>query len=219
MKLCFSDISNQLLFEENFLNLIVENKDFYIRLRTGLLNAEKGLDVDFVISDEENEYYIHKNALLVNDLFSYDENNKKILGALYAELNSIYKDILFSEAIVEMNKKIIEVSDLLKYKSDFDFTYENDLEKIDLVKILNPRLEVSTNPFEKVIDIIILASKIKNIKLLIFTDLALIFNNDELNKIREEAIIRDINILNIERIESYKNNLQTYIIDDDYCII
>lgn len=218
MKLVFADIFEEFEFENNILNLVIENKLFYRKLRNLFILADSNEEVDFVISEGDKEINIHKNAVVINDIFSFEINSKKFIGPLIEELKDIYNNNFGEECVVNFKRNVIIMSELLKNSSEFDFEFESDIEDIDIIKVLNPKFNQTSNVLENMIDIIKISSRIKNIKLIIAFDLFKNFDENEIEQIYKEIRMSAISLLNVE--SSVSDNLKKcYIIDNDYCII
>ena len=90
MKLVYTELEQQLVFQENEVNvLVIERKELFRRMIQELDKQISGEDGGFVLSDNNKTMKIDKEVCLILNPFALDINSRKALTGLYTELGKL----------------------------------------------------------------------------------------------------------------------------------
>lgn len=90
MKLVYTELEQQLVFQENKVNvLVIEQKELFRRMIQELDKQISGEEGGFVLSDNNKTMKIDKEICLILNPFALDINSRKALTGLYNELGKL----------------------------------------------------------------------------------------------------------------------------------
>ncbi len=200
---------------------IIESPDLFSKYLEELESQIAGECGSFVLSDDDKEIVLAKNAeIIVNPLF-IDINDKKIISKIYSELVQIANN-------EEMYLKTQEIlSTLQNYFLEVESQYSNTLitdESIDLAglfKIMGVKVEYdSLNYFERLIQYIKLQNDVLKKNFIILVNTRSYFSYEKINQLLQFMNYNEINLLLIESFQrDFTDQTRKYIIDSDGCEI
>ncbi len=90
MKLVYTELEQQIVFQENKVNvLVVEHKELFRRMINELNEQLEGVERGFTLSADNKILKIEKEVCLVLNPFGLDINSRKALTGLYNELSKL----------------------------------------------------------------------------------------------------------------------------------
>ena len=90
MKLVYTELEQQLVFQENKVNvLVVEHKELFRRMINALNDQLEGVEKGFTLSADNKILKIEKELCLVLNPFALEINARKALTGLYNELSKL----------------------------------------------------------------------------------------------------------------------------------
>ena len=113
MKLIYGERELVMEFRENQVQVaVVENQEYFSILLENLYRQSIGGEGKFIFSEGDKILSLEKQAEIIWNPFSIDMNNKKILGKLYHELQTISLEESY-DAIGNLNAEIIRYLDAI----------------------------------------------------------------------------------------------------------
>ncbi|MEA5094585.1 MAG: type II-A CRISPR-associated protein Csn2 [Sedimentibacter saalensis] len=223
MKMTHPYFENPLLFEENKINvLVIENQYFFVKFINELLNQLNGIEGRFILSSNYKQLEINKEVDLVIDPFTLDFNQRKIITKLYEQLksNAIGSEYYLDSKI--LLGEIMQFIEKLSQTTQYPLVYTNDLDIISILKIAEIKLETSYDTLvEKIVDYCSVIQEFCCISCVIFVNLKCFLSNEELELFYKTISYKKINIMLLENTVREKRFEQEkiYIIDSDLCEI
>lgn len=223
MKLKIFPFENCLDFSNNCVNIleIHNTKLFFNIVMSFLMYCDNQPAKETIyLYDESEELDIHKHCYFVENIFSIEINDKKIINKLYSKLEN---DILLNDEIAfnigkqyqEFFQYFIEIFN--NYDLDFDynidFSIKNFLKMIQL-NFINEKQDLITNLYTFV-DII---CEFNLYNILILNNIKAYINDDELIEFYKYCCYKKINILLLEPLSNRPllNYERKMIIDYNY---
>lgn len=109
MKLIHEDLSNEIIFEENKVNLlIVENKEKFVEFIQEIIKQIEGEYGKFSLFEENTELKINDKIDIIKDIFDLNLNNKKVLNKVYHELEKLSVDAEFLLETKNMENSLLK---------------------------------------------------------------------------------------------------------------
>lgn len=222
MKIINREWHRQIELKENTIyTLVFENKIYYREIILELLRQHKGLEGNFILSEQNKEITFDKYSYFISDLFNIDINNKKVLTKVYAKL---YKQV--EEDIIEYNKLISQIKEYFEsliFNNSLDLEQDEEIDIMSLLKLGNLKIHLEENNYlEKIIKYMKVLSNLCGTKVIFLVGLHAVFDDEEIKKFYKEICLNKINIINIETQqfnnysdEDYKELV--YIFDKDNC--
>ncbi len=222
MKLVHPDLEGQFDFDrEDFFEWIIEAPTLLIKYLQELYAQIQGKEGNFVLSDGGEELSLGKTAELLIDPFAVDSNDRKILNKLYGKLN----DCAIGEDMYLQTQEVMSALQnyfyLLEEHSEYMLEAQEDINVVDLFKIMGIRLVNDADDFlETLINYITVCSGLLKKRLLIFVNLEGYLNAKQCEEVVKAAVYNEMKILFIESAErGYFTGKNRYIIDQDGCEI
>ncbi len=210
-----------LSFEENMGNcLVVENAHVFTELVQEINSQVSGSEGNFVLSDNEKELKISKVVECILEPIALNANSRKNISQLYSELEKYCNDVKYTE-FNQIVKDLIELMDYVSVGSCYDLDYGFDLSPEAFFKMLNVKFtEEITGLKEKIIQYINIVSALGTTKLLVFINLKVYLDEEDIREIYEISFYRKLHILLIERTDYGRIKDETAcVLDSDLCII
>ena len=209
------DISENKVYE-----LAIEHHGIFTKVVESLIEQSNGKDGDFVLSDKGTVIKLDKCTDIIIDYFSLTPNNKKVLGKLYSQLETLAED--YYEQKSDINSRIVSLLEDMTTSIGFaDVNYNLEFKWSDIFKIYG--LEFSTDAsdiMEKLISYIKIVSMFTDIKLLFLVNIRSYLNEEELERIYEISDYCKVSLVLVEAYDSIERNAEIrYIIDKDQCLI
>lgn len=222
MKIINREWHRQIELKENTIyTLVFENKIYYREIILELLRQHKGLEGNFVLSEQNKEIAFDKHSYFISDLFNIDINNKKVLTKVYAKL---YKQV--EEDIIEYNKLISQIKEYFEsliFNNSLDLEQDEEIDIMSLLKLGNLKIHLEENNYlEKMIKYMKVLNNLCGTKVIFLVGLHSIFDDEEIKKFYKEICLNKINIINIEtqQFNNYSDKDYkelVYIFDKDNC--
>ena len=198
MKLVYTELEQQLVFQENRVNvLVVENKELFRRMIQELAKQIDSGEGRFVLSDNDKTLKIDNDVSLVVNPFALEINSRKALTGLYNELGKLGMNEENYLNTCRVKGQIAEYTYGLLNQVDYALKFQDDFNLQSLFKAL----EVE-------------------VKILAFVNLKTYLTNDELQKFYKEAFYRKMHLLLLENsVEQELAEEAVCIVDDDLCVV
>ena len=222
MKLVYTELEQQLIFQENRVNvLVIEHKELFRRMIQELAKQIDGVEGRFVLSDNDKILKIDKDVCLVVNPFALEINSRKALTGLYNELGKLGMNEENYLNTCRVKGQIAESISGLLNQVDYALKFQDDFNLQSLFKALEVEFESGEENFlEGLVYFMDVCSKFQKVKILAFVNLKTYLTNDELKKIYKEAFYRKIQLLLLENsVEQELAEEAVCIVDDDLCVV
>lgn len=222
MKLVYTELEQQLVFQENKVNvLVIERKELFRRMIQELDKQISGEDGGFVLSDNNKTMKIDKEVCLILNPFALDINSRKALTGLYNELGKLGLNEENYLNTCRVKGQIAEYIYGLLNQVDYALKFQDDFNLQSLFKALEVEFEAGEENFlEGLVYFMDVCSKFQKIKILAFVNLKTYLTNDDLQKFYKEAFYRKMLLLLLENsIEQELAEEVVCIVDDDLCVV
>ncbi len=222
MKLRINGFDNEIMFNEEYINVLTINNAKCFSNIIGILNDKiNGIESNeiFLLDEKNQELKMDKKMYIVLDIFNIDYNSKKILNKIYGIIEeNIEKnqDYEIDKIVLDLRNYIIqEINEL-----PFEFVMKSELDVSEILKLYNLKIDDKnyTTILEKVEMLIDIMTTLKIADILVIPNLKLFLSNDELVELYKYSLYNNVKLLLIERNTSkklkYENNI---IIDENFC--
>ena len=222
MKLVYTELEQQLVFQENKVNvLVVEHKELFRRMINELNEQLEGVENGFTLSVDNKILKIEKEVCLILNPFALEINARKALTGLYNELSKLGLNEENYVKTCRLKGEIAEyIYDLLN-QVDYALEFQDDFGLQNLFKALEVQFEAGEGEFlESIVHFMDVCAKFQKVKILAFVNLKTYLTDDELRELYKEAFYRKIHLLLLENsIESELEEEMVHIVDRDLCVI
>lgn len=222
MKLVYTELEQQLVFQENKVNvLVIEQKELFRRMIQELDKQISGEDCGFVLSDNNKTIKIDKEICLILNPFALDINSRKALTGLYNELGKLGLNEENYLKTCSLKGQIAEyIYDLLN-QVDYALKFQDDFNLQSMFKALEVEFEAGEGNFlEGLVYFLDVCSKFQKVKILTFVNLKTYLMSEELHEFYKEAFYRKIQLLLLENnIGDELAEEAVSIVDADLCLI
>ena len=172
---------------------------------------------EIIYSENNNVIDIEKKGLIIRNPLDLNLNEKKLINALYKELNHSLNDenkLIFNE----IESKLMELVDYLSSDLDYSIDYNNEIDINKLFSSIDVRFnEIEfDNYLEMLVQFIKIYNSVLSIKCVVSFGLSILSKN-EIELLKEEIKSMDLTLLNFEC--KSKTDVKSLIVDSDYCII
>lgn len=222
MKLVYTELEQQLVFQENKVNvLVIERKELFRRM---IQELDKQISVEeggFVLSDNNKTMKIDKEICLILNPFALDINSRKALTGLYNELGKLGLNEENYLKTCSLKGQIAEyIYDLLN-QVDYALKFQDDFNLQSMFKALEVEFEAGEGNFlEGLVYFLDVCSKFQKVKILTFVNLKTYLMSEELHEFYKEAFYRKIQLLLLENnIVDELAEEAVSIVDADLCLI
>ena len=222
MKLVYTELEQQLVFQENKVNvLVIERKELFRRMIQELDKQISGEEGGFVLSDNNKTMRIDKEICLILNPFALDINSRKALTGLYTELGKLGLNEENYLKTCSLKGQIAEyIYDLLN-QVDYALKFQDDFNLQSMFKALEVEFEAGEGNFlEGLVYFLDVCSKFQKVKILTFVNLKTYLMSEELHEFYKEAFYRKIQLLLLENnIGDELAEEAVSIVDADLCLI
>jgi CRISPR-associated protein Csn2 len=222
MILAHTDIVKNIEFRENEVNVVlVENKHYFADLIGELYRQMDGEEGKFVLSDNNKILNIAKSVELLTDVFTVDINNRKLLNALYANVDKISQNEDNFARTAELFSAVFTYLENITDEIDFSLEYKSDISVSELCKAVDLRFSKEYDSLvEKLADYLVMTTDVLKIKCFVFINLKTFLSKEELALLYDFMFAHKINALLLENVETYILPCENLlIIDEDLCEI
>lgn len=143
------------------------------------------------------------------------------LKKLYEDLSS-YSNNFLQDYVVTLKKDILDFLEKLSTEYDFDFSFDDDTDLVDILKAHNFKPNVDSDDLlTGLLDFIVLTNKYCSFEAYVLLNFHCYFDEEEIEKIYDALKYQGIKILIIESQNSFHSLPQEnlYILDKDMCEI
>ena len=222
MKLVYTELEKQLVFQENKVNvLVIERKELFRRMIQELDKQISREDGEFVLSDNNKTMKIDKEVCLILNPFALDINSRKTLTGLYNELGKLgLNEENYLKTCILKGQIAEYIYDLLN-QVDYALKFQDDFNLQSLFKALEVEFEAGEGNFlEGLVYFLDVCSKFQKVKILTFVNLKTYLTSEELHEFYKEAFYRKIQLLLLENnIVDELAEEAVSIVDADLCLI
>ena len=201
ISLRFDNIETKINFDERYINILqISNKELFKRISYNINKAVKDEIDEVVMFDENKIYNISKEVMVINDFYSIDLNSTKMLKLLYKDIATKYT-LEYGYESIQLDIKDVynSIVDTLN-DYDFNFTYKEEIDIIDLIKSLDVKFdrEFYDNPYDNLMYLYDVVSNFKICKIIVLINAKLFLNENEIKQMYKQALHKDIKLLLIE---------------------
>ena len=213
-KVHIESLNKTILFDTSIKCLKFNNQLNYKEISLNLVN-----EIIFSINDSTVD--LEKYGLIIYNPFQISLNDKKIIIAMYKELEKNCHNENNIALIQQIESKSFELFNNLLL--DFDYTFEYN-EEIDLIKLFSsfnlkfPEVEYS-NYVELLTNYIKLNSTFNKSKIVVSFGTLSLLSKEELILFEKELAYNDIAMLDISYVGDRIIENKDLVIDEDWCII
>lgn len=143
------------------------------------------------------------------------------LKKLYEDLSS-YSNNFLQDYVVTLKKDILDFLEKLSTEYDFDFSFDDDTDLVDILKAHNFRPNVDSDDLlAGLLDFIVLTNKYCSFEAYVLLNFHCYFDEEEIEKIYDALKYQGVEILVIESQNNFHSLPQEslYILDKDMCEI
>lgn len=222
MKLVYTELEQQLVFQENKVNvLVIEQKELFRRMIQELDKQISGEEGGFVLSDNNKTMKIDKEICLILNPFALDINSRKALTGLYNELGKLGLNEENYLKTCSLKGQIAEYIYDLRNQVDYALKFQDDFNLQSMFKALEVEFEAGEGNFlEGLVYFLDVCSKFQKVKILTFVNLKTYLMSEELHEFYKEAFYRKIQLLLLENnIVDELAEEAVSIVDADLCLI
>lgn len=199
--------------------LYIENQVLY---RKTVMNFYNGCleESNIFFSENFNPIKFKNNISFIPSVFTIDFSST-YMKKVYDDL-SIYANTYMLDDVTKIKSTVLLFLEKLSRNFDYDFSFNEELNVIDLLKMQSFRPSLSQeNLMTTLLDFIILTKKYSSVKCFVILNLHNYFDLSELKVFYKELSYQNINILVIENKKCFDNlpNEKIYIVDEDICEI
>lgn len=218
MKIANIEMENTLKLDKHITTFVIENKKYFFKYVEMFLSQNKGGEGDFVFSQNNKILSISKNILIINDLFSISLNERKILNALFQEINLILND-QFLESYYSLNSSLINLMNSVILETVIPTEFDDDYDVTNLLKLLNFKFSDNNSGLvDRLIDYLLVTNQFLKPKLYILINSKNLFSENDFINLNKFLEYNKIKILFIETSYVKKHHFENiFLIDNDLC--
>lgn len=200
--------------------LVIEDSCVFSEVCCDIWKQYNGDVGRIILSNEETELKISKNAEVIFNPFSINFNDKKILSRIYKELDDISKEVYYEEKCTLLSG-LVSYLDKLSYEVQYPLTYTDELNNEGLFKLFGVMIDDdSTGTLDRICNYMKLLNRISRINVMITIGLKSYLSPKEFNDLSLMLSLEKVYLLDMENSYNCKYaNEQTIIIDESKCII
>lgn len=198
-EIAFFDFTHFIKLESSqFINIIIENKTklFDIEQHIKLLFQTK--ERYFSLLVDKNPVDIEDNVEVIEDIFTFDINDKKIINLLYKNIKNYCRDYL-KEELSSIKDKIDGLINNVSIDYDLEIMATKEIKEEELFKAVELKIDDnSNNKIERIIKYIRILYELKGTNVFFVFRFHEFFEKDEIETIFNELKYYNISIVNIE---------------------
>ena len=224
MRLVHPDFLFPLEFKENeIFTVVIEKPALLVDTVTELKRQIEGAEGQWALSEGSTVFDMKKSCEMILDPFSLQVNNRKMLNALYDNLED---EFFQGEGLLHWNEccsHIYTCLERIAAVSEYDLSYIDDIQFKDFLKFGNMEFRVDNRGFlEQLMDYFDLSSRVLKIKLFICVNLKSFLSQEQLVYLWEECCYKKYQLLLLEGAGGANRRLKgerLVIVDNDLCVI
>lgn len=222
MKLVYTELEKQIIFQENRVNvLVIENKGLFRKMIDMLNRQINGVDGGFTLSADNKILKINKEMYMILNPFALEFNTRKVLTGLYNELGKLTLNEDNYLKTCQLKGQIAEyIYDLLN-QVDYSLEFQDDFSLQSLFKALELQFEFGEGDFlENLVRFMDVCSKFQKVKVLTFVNLKTYLTIEELQALYKEAFYKKLSLLLLENSVGERLEVEDLsIFDKDLCLV
>jgi len=221
MILRFLPLDLEIPLAEGSVNVLsVEEPKTFGRMLMELVKAFDGGNGDWMLANNESEQKIAKNLDVIWNALFVDLNEKKLVTALYKELEGYVTDELFTE-YSSLNSSAVSLMDKLTMLVPYPLSFDLEGSMSGLLKLYQVQFEDDADsPIERLMNYLKLSHQIKRVNGFLALNLKQFYTEEDLHELYEFVEYEKICVLILEGYHSKalpkENN---WIVDRDLCIL
>lgn len=204
-----NELNEQLNINNNIFNIIINDPLIYRKL---VFNINES-----IIYYKDNNIIELNDALIIYNPLELDYNDKKTLNLLYKTISKNYKEELLKtmSSIERIGYSLFD-----SISVDYPIAIDDEIEMNKLFSLFGLKFKVVENQsyLEILINYFKIHSELNNSKLIITFGLLELLTNEEQIFLEKELEYIGIDLINIS-ISKTLNNVESIILDKDWCII
>jgi len=201
----------------NSYNLIIENPRYLYSFLKDIINSN---EETIVLSKDYKLISFNKKAIVIENLYNFEINNKKILSSFYKLIEEKYNKLEYTKYIDDINILINKIFYDLNLELDVSIDYKDTIVLKDLLNTVELKvLDESKTILEKLILYIKLINNISNIKIVFIPFLNSFLDKNEIKLLQEELSLMEICLFNISSYDQNIANFEKTVVDYDLCEI
>ena len=204
-----NELNEKLNINNNIFNILINDPLIYRKL---VFNINES-----IIYYKDNNIIELNDALIIYNPLELDFNDKKTLNLLYKTISKNYKEELLKtmSSIERIGYSLFD-----SISVDYPITIDDEIETNKLFSLFGLKLKTVENQsyLELLINYFKIHSELNNSKLIITFGLLEILTNEEQIFLEKELEYIGIDLINIS-ISKTLNNVESIILDKDWCII
>ena len=215
MKLIHEDLSNEIIFEENKVNLLIlENKEKFVEFIQEIIKQIDGEYGKFSLFEENTELKITDKIDIIKDIFDLNLNNKKVLNKIYHELEKLSVDAEFLLETKNMENSLLKYIYYLIENYDYPLEIIEEIDLKEIFKLFSVKLSLCfSNKIEEILEYIDLVSKIFKKEIFILINFHIFLEKKDIVALYRECFYKKIKLLFVENQKpDIINNEESYYI-------
>ncbi len=220
MKLAHPNLAGQLMLNnEKPCVWVIESPEDFSSYTQELFRQCDGEEGQFVLSEEEKEKEISKNAEIIFNPFAVNINDRKVMNRLYSELSGLAAGEEMYMRTQEIKNNLLTYFLELEHASSYILETDAELDITAIFKAIGVRFSDyaddyigSFNQYIKVM------AELMHKKVIVLVNIGSFVSEENLRQIVQNAVCNEISLLMIENVQrELKDWACQYIIDKDRC--
>ena len=198
-------------------SFVVEHPASFLRYISDLTLQSEGEEGTFVFSEKGQVLPMQKSVLLIRDLWSVDLNQKKLLNGVLGQLKRIAQEEYYSD-VQELLAGMSSLLGNLAQEAMLPLLWEEQPDVSAIFKAMGVQLEQSKEPFDRLLDYVILSQEYLHTKLVLLVGVRGFLTKDAFESLCRDFVSRELPVLFVDgtaypMIKGEKRLL----IDSDHC--
>ena len=175
---------------------------------------------NITFSIDNNIVDLNKNSLIIYNPFEINLNEKKLLTSMYRELEKETNENHLLE-LQSIEREIIKLLEDVSIEYDFQLEYSDSIDVNKLFSSFNVQFPniVYSNYLELIVNYFKLYNKYCKTKVIISFGLLSLLSQEEIILLEKELEYIDLILLDISYIGNLNKIEETFVIDEEWCII
>lgn len=219
MKLVYKDVGHIIKFEKGYAcELVVENKNLFLRIATDLVSQADGSSGDAIMSINNKPVEMARYADVTTQFAPFELNRKSLINKL---INALERKAVDGENYSLSNDLLNRIERFVAEISD-DFDLECECTKLSVGNILKSLgIEIVSedkHSLEQLLDYMEMVRRFDRDRLFIMINLRTYFSDNDTYEFIKSACSHDFSLLLLESTAfSALPDTKRYIIDEDLC--
>lgn len=225
VRIVHNEITPDIVFlENNYLTLVIENKQYFYKYVSELRNLIDGNPIDnsFSLMIDGSCKPLSKYAGYLFDLSYIDFNGKSIINMVIKKIGNFLSQGSQLDNKVKIESIVTDIMENFKFDSNINIEYDVLLTEALIAKMANISLRNEYDDLlEKIISYIDLVVELQPIKIFLILFAKEYLDEQKLILLNRHCIDKGCKLLLIEsnHFSNVYSNEQLYIIDNDLCVI